>query len=453
MQQKLCLGVSQKLSIAPSIQQALKILQLSNLDLKDEINDALEDNILLESVAYDFNNDTNFDIYSAEVFVTNKNFDYDDKDSFIQTFSTNLTLKQHILSQFKLANFSKKDTFIAKVLIDHLDDNGYITNNLEDIAKSINYEECATVDDVLVVLHYIQSLEPCGVGARNLKECLMLQLNNLPLNTPWCEQAFILVDKYLNEIANGEYKLLQEKLKLKENQLKSVIALIKSLHPKPGLLFNNSESQELSVDLTIKKQDDGLWKILLNQRYDKKIKLSSSYKEVLKASSSSNDSVYYKSMYAQAKSLIYAIKERNSTLLKVANAIFSYQSEFLEYGENAIKPLSMQSLAKKLSLNISTISRAIANKYINTPFGNFELKHFIARKAKTDNSKTFSTRQVLELLESEIKLEDKYKPLSDQELVQNLAKNGIVLARRTVAKYREILGIPSSSFRKISLQI
>lgn len=448
MQQNIGLNVSQTTTLSARLQQALNILQYSNAELMLEIESALDSNFLLEREGGDASvlsvlEDNSFNQYDDYFYKKDSSINKD----VISLYSESINLKDYLNWQLGLSTYSNTDKKIGQTIIDALDENGYLQLTIEEVKQSLkfNFKLDVSIQDILVVLHYIQNLEPPGIAARSVKECLLLQLKNIPHNTPWLKESVNLIENYLDLLAKKKYDVLMRKLNVSDAQLKAIISLIKSLNPKPGLMINNSTENFITPELIAKKEHHE-WNIYLGSNHSNILRVADSCFSLLKSVNNEKDKEHIKSLYHDARFLIKCIEDRNSTILKVARAVFKHQQDFLNFGEKKIKTLNLNIIAKELHLNVSTISRAVSNKHISTPYGNFALKNFFATAINADN-KNISNKDVMYKLQEIIASEDKFMPFTDQQLVQNLANSGIVIARRTITKYRELLGISSSNMR------
>lgn len=475
------LKVANSLSLTPQLQQAIRLLQLSSLELEQEIQLQLDSNPLLEKVEEqsnleslstsevehdqkDLTNELNADHLPDDLPVDT---DWDDVYTHQPTSlgaaeyeerednrQGHLSLQQHLIEQVNLLHFSKIDKLIAHCIIDSLDDKGFleveiseITTSVQHLLQSMGYEEEIEDDEVLVVLKHIQRLEPIGVGSRNLAECLMVQLDNLPVSTPCCNDAIKLLQHYELLITNELPRLIKQ-TGLNPEQLRCAVDLLKTLKPHPGLEFEDRESDYQVPDVVVLKKND-CWQVMLNPDVMPKLRVNSFYANMIRRADQSDDNQYLRNQMLEAKNFIKSIDERHKTLLKVATCIVEHQKAFLEIGAEGMKPLVLRDIAEEVELHESTVSRVTTNKYMLTPRGLFELKYFFSSHVGTTSGGEASSTAIRAKIKKLISEENIRKPLSDNAIANMLKEEGIDVARRTVAKYRESLHIPSSSERKV----
>lgn len=474
------LKVANNLSLTPQLQQAIRLLQLSSLELEQEIQMQLDSNPLLEKI------EDNNSIESLNSIEVNENKDltselnadhlpndlpvdtewddiythqstalatpeYEEREDNRQI---HLSLKEHILEQVNLLHFSRVDKLIAYCIVDSLDDKGFLDADLTDILIAVNQllrevdsDEDVEEDEVIVVLKHIQRLEPIGVGSRNLAECLQIQLETIKDKTPFLAEAKQLLNYYELLISNDLNKLLKQ-TGLSKEQLTNAIELLKTLKPYPGLEFDQQESEYQVPDVVVAKKDQH-WNVQLNPDVMPKLRINSFYSNMIRRADQSDDNVYLRNQMLEAKNFIKSIDERHKTLLKVATCIVEHQRAFLEQGAEAMKPLVLRDVAEEVELHESTVSRVTTNKYMLTPRGLFELKYFFSSHVGTTSGGEASSTAIRAMIKKLVSNENPRKPLSDNAIAEMLKKEGIEVARRTVAKYRESLHIPSSSERKV----
>jgi len=475
------LKVANSLSLTPQLQQAIRLLQLSSLELEQEIQLQLDSNPLLEKVEEqsnleslsasevehdqkDLTNELNADHLPDDLPVDT---DWDDVYTHQPTSlgaaeyeerednrQGHLSLQQHLIEQVNLLHFSKIDKLIAHCIIDSLDDKGFleveiseITTSVQHLLQSMDYEEEIEDDEVLVVLKHIQRLEPIGVGSRNLAECLMVQLDSLPTSTPCRNDAIKLLQHYELLITNELPRLIKQ-TGLNPDQLRCAVDLLKTLKPHPGLEFEDRESDYQVPDVVVLKKND-CWQVMLNPDVMPKLRVNSFYANMIRRADQSDDNQYLRNQMLEAKNFIKSIDERHKTLLKVATCIVEHQKAFLEIGAEGMKPLVLRDIAEEVELHESTVSRVTTNKYMLTPRGLFELKYFFSSHVGTTSGGEASSTAIRAKIKKLISEENIRKPLSDNAIANMLKEEGIDVARRTVAKYRESLHIPSSSERKV----
>jgi len=499
MKQSLQLRLGQQLNMTPQLQQAIRLLQLSTLDLQVEIQQALESNIMLE-VAED---DDDFEIESpvndkleseteaatteneayenAESVATNEesieinldepgnmplelSVDSEWEDVYDGNYISDLpggdfntrdfspqnsaveTLQDHLLWQLELTPLSDTDQLIARSLIDAIDEEGYLRTKVEEIAQSLELD--IDVREVEVVLMRVQQFDPAGVGARDLRECLLLQLKELPPTTPMWKEANLLISEYLSVLGAKDYTQLLKRLKLSREQLQEVIELIQSLNPRPGTKIDSHTASYVVPDVFVKKIK-GQWRVDLNPDIAPRLRVNGYYMSLITRAKNKSEVDSLKNHLQEARWFIKSLRSRHETLLKVASCIVEKQEEFLDYGEEAMKPLVLHDIASELDMHESTISRVTTQKFIHTPRGIFELKYFFSSHVNTDSGGECSSTAIRALIKKLIAVENSAKPLSDSKIADTLSKRGIQVARRTVAKYREAMGIPPSNERKL----
>ena len=477
------LRVANSLSLTPQLQQAIRLLQLSSLELEQEIQIQLDSNPLLEKVEDENNDnieslenikqeqqeyelseslnadhlpdelpvDTDWDDIYTHQSTAMERPEFDDRED---NHHVNASLKDHMLGQVNLLHFSPVDKLIAYCIVDALDEKGFLDADVEEIVSSVqhllqqmDYEIEVEEDEVLVVLKHIQRLEPLGVGARNLAECLFVQIEALPITTLFRKEALILLKHYELLVSNDLNKLIKQ-TGLNADQLKSAIALLKTLKPYPGAEFNQKENDYQIPDVVVSKKN-GHWHVQLNPDILPKLRVNSFYSSMIKRADQSDDNQYLRGQMLEAKNFIKSVDERHKTLLKVASCIVQHQREFLEIGAEGMKPLVLRDVAEEVELHESTVSRVTTNKFLLTPRGLFELKYFFSSHVGTSSGGEASSTAIRAKIKKLIADENPRKPLSDNALATLLNEAGIDVARRTVAKYRESLHIPSSSDRKV----
>jgi len=474
------LKVANSLSLTPQLQQAIRLLQLSSLELEQEIQIQLDSNPLLEKVedeslaeslstlenkeSNDLTTELNADHLPDDLPVDTEWDDiYTHQSTALGTpefeerednRQVQMTLKEHMLEQVNLLHFSKIDQLIAYCIIDALDDKGFLDAELEEIILAVQHllndmdiEEEIEEDEVLVVLKHIQRLDPIGIGSRNLAECLKIQLDFLPKGTEYLKEAQSLLQYYELLIANDLNKLLKQ-TGLSKDELKLSVDLLKTLKPYPGMDFQKQESEYQIPDVVVAKKDLH-WQVQLNPDIMPKLRINSFYSSMIRRADQSDDNLYLRNQMLEAKNFIKSIDERHKTLLKVATCIVEHQKAFLEIGAEAMKPLVLRDVAEEVELHESTVSRVTTNKYMLTPRGLFELKYFFSSHVGTTTGGEASSTAIRAMIKKLVSNENPRKPLSDNTIAALLKDEGIEVARRTVAKYRESLHIPSSSERKV----
>lgn len=526
MKQGLQLRVGQHLSMTPQLQQAIKLLQLSSLDLQQEIQQTLCSNPLLELADEldrdnpeqgDDNNDDlagenvdplaarddNFnqapdhtgatdpnesstdpddppdyssehlgedrdqnipdelpvdarwdDIYQPPAPTTASSGPATDSADFESYHSVTETLQDHLRWQLNLTEMSDTDRDIAETVIDAIDEDGFLSLTVEEIWEGIRqqkplagHDESIEFDEVVAVLHRIQQFDPAGVGAEDLRDCLLIQLGQFADDTPHLETAVSLSERYLPQIANREYPLLCRELALEPETLRAAIQLIQSLSPRPGDHIRREDTAYIVPDARVQRED-GRWLVTLNDETTPKLCINQQYASYVKRGDNSPDNQFLRENLQEARWFLRSLESRNETLLRVTLCIVDMQKDFLERGPEAMKPMVLSDIAERLELHESTISRVTTQKYLDTPQGIYELKYFFSSHVNTEGGGECSSTAIRAMIKKIILGEPAEKPLSDSKLTALLQDRGIQVARRTVAKYRESLGIPSSSDRK-----
>ena len=481
---KLSVGikVANSLSLTPQLQQAIRLLQLSSLELEQEIQIQLDSNPLLEKVEEqsnieslnnletqeredkDLTNELNADHLPDDLPVDTDwddvythqptslgSMEYEEREDNRQGHQT---LKEHMLEQINLLNFSLVDRLIAHCIVDSLDEKGFldcavseITASVQHLLESMDYDDEIEDDEVLAVLKCIQRLDPIGIASRNLAECLYLQLEALSVETLYRKEAMSLIQHY-ELMINNELSKLMKQTGLNSEQLKNAVALLKGLKAYPGIEFENKELDYQIPDVVVQKKN-GHWFVQLNQDVMPKLRVNSFYAGMIRRADQSDDNQYLRNQMLEAKNFIKSVDERHKTLLKVATCIVEHQRAFFEIGAEGMKPLVLRDIAEEVELHESTVSRVTTNKFMLTPRGLFELKYFFSSHVGTTSGGEASSTAIRAKIKKLISEENIRKPLSDNVIAQMLKDDGIDVARRTVAKYRESLHIPSSSERKV----
>ncbi|TEU27868.1 RNA polymerase factor sigma-54 [Alkanindiges illinoisensis] len=502
---KLSMGmkVSASLSLTPQLQQAIKLLQLSSLELEQEIQVQLDSNPLLEVIdpseehqrpteattsqssaeqaeregadyetslteqmqANQLNDDLPVDTQWDDIFTHQSTAlatpEFEERED---NRTSQDSIWDYLRWQVNFAHFSPIDRLIAECIIDGIDERGYLMISLEDVleaavqqlhslgvlseemdpAELLEYD--IELEEVDVVLKRIQNLEPAGVGARSLQECLLLQLKNLPEHTPCRLDALKLLQHHELLIANDINRLMRQ-TQLGQDALKEALNLIKCLDPYPGQKFADPERDHQVPDVIVRKKNNR-WEVQLNTDILPKLRVNPYYAGLIRRADSSSDNQYLRLHMQEARNFIKSVDERHKTLLKVSTCIIEHQRDFLEHGPEAMKPLILRDIAEETDLHESTVSRVTTQKYMLTPRGLFELKYFFSSHVGTSSGGECSSTAIRAMIKKMIQEENVRKPLSDNAIAEKLQSEGIDVARRTVAKYRESLNIPSSSERK-----
>jgi len=497
MKQSLQLKLGQQLTMTPQLQQAIRLLQLSTLDLHQEIQQALESNPLLEmsededseagpeqrdepqsanedgplqsleeaagdnlkdsaeiegaapemTLPDDLPVDTQWeDLLPSASAPAPAGDDGSDTD-FESRNSSSDSLQEQLLWQLSLTRLSDTDRLIALTIIDATDGNGRLLLSVEEIHESLSTDLDIELDEVVAVLHRLQQFEPTGVCTRDLQECLLVQLQQLPAETPWLEQAKLILSRHLNQLGSGDFSQIMRRTRLKEEELKEVLALIQTLDPNPGQTAVPDEVEYVVPDVFVSKKN-GRWLVELNPDIAPKLRINSDYASLIKRADNSSDNTFLKDNLQEARWFLKSLHSRNETLMKVASKIVEHQRNFLEYGEEAMKPLVLHDIAEAVEMHESTISRVTTQKYMHTPRGIFELKYFFSSHVATTAGGECSSTAIRALIKKLVAAENPRKPLSDNKITQLLEEQGIKVARRTIAKYRDTLFIPPSNERK-----
>lgn len=428
MKQSIDIQLKQQFRLTPSMVQAIKLLQLSSWELDKEIEHTLEENPMLET-----------DEYEWDLKPTGPQFNFEQINSKAES------LQEHLLWQLNLTPLTDVDRVIGYAIIESLNEDGYLVCELNDI-KSICGD--ITVEEIKVMLHLIQQFDPVGVACRNLIECLEIQINNLKIAPELINKCILLINTHLDAIVKRQYTDIENELDVDSHELQKMLHLISNLDPYPGRKFNTSSSEYIVPDVIVEQYNSKL-SIKLNDNLSKTLHINAKYLNLVHNAECSDDAKYINQQLTEAKWFMHAIKIRNNSILKVANYIIKKQTEFFNYGPEYLQAMNMSDVAQFVGLHESTVSRIVSNKYIDTPRGILPFKFFLSNHLPNDNGIDFSTSAIKIKLKKIISNENPEHPFSDQQIVNLLAEQGIKIARRTVAKYRDILGIPSTFERKI----
>ncbi len=480
--------LNQQLTLTPQLQQAIRLLQLSQLELEAELRQIAESNPLLEfaddnpdnlegdereseppmdaipvssssssssdtvddaeapewgDVERDGGSDDPVDFSLSGASSRNNN---PDEDGFEPQSAAQETLQEHLLWQLNLTHMSARDRTIATVLIDALNPDGYLTESMESLIAALPTDVRATEAEVEYVRHMLQRFDPTGVASFDLRDCLRVQLEQFDADTPQRELALRIVDAELELLARNDIARLARKLRVSEDDTAAAAVLIRSLDPRPGAALDVTPVEYVAPDVYARK-DVGRWRVSLNPDCQPRLGLNQHYCGLI-AQARGTDASWMRGQLQEARWLIKSLESRAETLLKVAEAIVRRQSAFLDYGPEAMHPLVLREVAEEVGMHESTISRVTTRKYIHTPRGTFELKHFFSSGVSTEDGGSASATAIQAMLRKLVDAEDPRKPLSDQAIAEELHRKGIQVARRTVAKYREAMRIPSSSERQ-----
>ncbi len=471
------LRLSQQLTMTPQLQQAIRLLQLPVMELQAQIQEALDQNVMLEiDEAATAEAEAATPLDGETIDVSELDAGDDPADDYIeatvsesewedvqrtgpseaprsneprQTFEyadrSNETLGDHLLWQLELERFSDRERAIGEAIIDAINDDGYLVDDLETIRETLAPDVIASVEEIEAVLARIQRFDPVGCGARSVSECVLLQLEQLDPSTPGLELARAITAEHLELVAEHQYGALKRLLKASDGELEAALALVRSCHPRPGASVHAPAAEYVVPDVFVRRSD-GHWVVELNGAIAPQLRVNQMY-----ASSLGRGDEYdvLRTQLQEARWLIRSLEIRNETLLKVAMTIVQRQTEFLEKGEEYMRPMVLRDVAEAIQMHESTVSRVTTGKYMHTPRGVFEFRYFFSSHLSSEDGEQSSTA-VRAKIRKLVAAEDPEKPLSDNQIARILSNEGIKVARRTIAKYREALNIPSSSDRKRS---
>jgi RNA polymerase sigma-54 factor len=467
--------LGQQLSLTPQLRQAIRLLQLSSMELEAELNQALESNPLLEREedaepvftppdgdkpadapsgeeagdspdSGDFDPGEQPDWFDASAGGSGERRGNGDDDNDEFTAAAPVDLHDHLLWQLQLSHLGPRDIAIGQALVEAINDDGYLEGPLADIQAALLPEIKANEAEIETVLHIIQHFDPVGAGARNLSECLCVQLRMLSEDTPGLALAREVCGKHLDALAKGGPTKLAAQLQQPVPAMEQAVALLRSLDPKPGAQIGGGEAEYIAPDVIAYRQG-GVWKVALAPGSQPRLGINRHYERLIGKASREDDS-YLRGQLQEARWLIKSLETRADTLTRVAKAIVRQQSAFLDHGSVAMRPLTLREVAEELGLHESTISRATTRKYLRTPRGTFEFKHFFSSGIATEHGGSASATAIQAMLRKLIEAENPRTPLSDQRLAEILKGEGIPVARRTVAKYREAMNISASNERQ-----
>lgn len=458
---ELTLEQQQKLIMTPELKLALRILQLPATELDELIEQELESNPVLEFEFLDEVRDDKTDKEQTRDYYSENEidwkeyfqyqgksytFDYsnsEDNDNSYDNFMTySYTLRDHLLFQFHLTILKEDYRNIGEYIIESIDENGYLRTDIDDIAKVLK----VSLEDATKVLSIIQTFEPVGVGARDLKECLLIQLKSKNMLNKIMEA---IIADHLDDIANNKIIVIARRFSLPIEEVQKLCDTIKSLEPKPGRSFESSTSTRYVIpDVYVEKINDE-YIVTINDKYASRLMINQYYKSILNNEEKSSQAcTYINDKLSSAIWLLKSLEHRKNTLYNVMKAVVDYQRDFFDNGVLYLKTMTLKCIADIISVHESTVSRAINGKYVQTPRGVFEIKYFFKSGVDNKTGFTISSESIKNMIKAMVEKEDSTKPISDQDIADTLAKDGIKISRRTVAKYRDELGIPSSSKRK-----
>jgi len=459
MKLSLDLKLGQQLTMTPQLQQAIRLLQMPVLELSTQIEQALAENVMLEQEepvepaaeieepvvvsGENDNDDTNLWNDHAGSSARSDNWSDDSRRLDIPDRSEE-TLREHLLWQLEMEHFSPREVVIGQTIVDSINEDGYLTESLAGIHASLAGEADFSSEEVEQTLIKVQALDPAGIGARDLAECIGIQLRLLDERVPGRNSACRIAESNLDLVADRDYSALRRGLGIAEEELDTALALVRACHPRPGSAIASSTAEYIIPDVYVRKQD-GKWVVEVNRSIAPRLKVNQTYAELLRSSGGHAD---LRAQLQEARWLVRSLEIRHDTVLKVAMSIVERQIDFLENGEEAMKPMVLRDIAEEIQMHESTISRVTSNKYMHTTRGVFEFKYFFSSQlAAVDGSEQSSTA-IRAKIRRLIGAENPQKPLSDSKIVTLLTNEGIKIARRTVAKYREALKIAPSSERR-----
>ncbi len=451
---------SQKLIMTPQLQQAIKILQLNAIELDQFIQKEIETNPFLElNENYETDYEKNIkeikrdkvkeidwkeysdDYHSRGDSFSKGSYSGENDFNYENMVSEKPTLQDYLMSQFHLTILNKKYHQVGEYIIYSLDENGYLNLAIDEIVKEFDLE-VKVVENILKV---IQTFDPPGIAARNLKECLLIQLSHLGIDYP---KAYEVIEKYLEEIADNKYPHVAKKLNVSVEEVQKICDLIRTLEPKPGRKFSSFNHTYIVPDVVVKKVGHE-YIIVVNDYNGPRLMIREDYRKMLLSNDENSETVkYINDKLNSASWLIKSIEQRQQTIYKVVEMIIRRQKDFFEYGKKFLKPMTLKEIAEEINVHESTVSRATNGKYVETPIGTFELKYFFTSGIEGDNGEGVSAESVKSFIKEIIEGENPKKPLSDSKITDLLSAKGMTISRRTVAKYRDDLLIPPSSKRK-----
>jgi len=466
------LRLGQQLTMTPQLQQAIKLLQLPALDLQAHVREALESNVMLESLddapeatgVYETaeapedtrgeKSEQEFDEVDVEVVddpwtettaaATETPWSGNGDKSQEFADQRGQTLHDHLLWQLELAHLSPLDLAIARAVVDAINDDGYLTDSLEEIQRNLLPEVACQIADVERALAAVQELDPVGVGARSISECILLQLGQLDPSTPQLELARRIATEHLGLVAEHELALLRRQLRVTDEELDAALLLVRACHPRPGATVHSEAAEYVVPDVFVRRGEHG-WVVEINSSTVPRIRVNQNYADLLGRNA---DHSLLRAQLQEARWLLRSLEIRNETLLKVARSIVQRQAAFFEHGEEAMQPLILKDVAEAIEMHESTISRVTTAKYMHTPRGVFEFRYFFSSHVAADDGTEMSSTAIRAKIRKLIAQEDAASPLSDGRIAELLSQEGIPVARRTVAKYREAMSIAPSNERK-----
>lgn len=467
MKPTLQLRIGQQLTMTPQLQQAIRLLQLPTLELQAQIQQALESNVMLEAVE-DFEGTATLEILTdnnrnegepsddepvveigdewTEPTAAESEAPWAGSGDNVQDFEDEAgqSLQDHLTWQLGLAHLPENAMTIGRALIDAINDDGYLTESLQAIAETVAPEIRASEAEVESVLAIIQQFDPAGVGARTVGECIELQLRQLDPATPGLDAALVLAHQHLELVAEQQFALLQQQMHCSGEELDVALALVRHCHPRPGSTIQPAHTEFVVPDVYARRSPQG-WIVELNPASIPRVRLNESYAGMLTRAA---DHAVLRTQLQEARWLLRSLEIRNDTMLRVARSIVERQSAFLDRGEESMQPMILRDVAEAVQLHESTVSRVTTGKYLHTPRGVFEFRYFFSSQVPGDDGAGVSSTAIRAKIRKLIAQEPPGRPLSDSRIAELLSTDGVQVARRTVAKYREALGIPPSSERR-----
>jgi len=463
MKPTLQLRLGQQLTMTPQLQQAIRLLQMPVLELNSQLEQALEENIMLEveEPREQLPEDTGLEGESPHVASEEQPesalwsdiptgggrgdvWAQDDGRQADMADPAQGSLREHLLWQLEMEHFTPQEVRIGQTIIDYINEDGYLTETLEDIHQTLCVDAPVSLEEIETTLRKVQELDPVGVAARSLSECIRLQLLQLDEAVPGRDLALEITQSCLDLVGERQYSILRRRLGVSESDLETALVLVRSCHPRPGSAIQDSTAEYVVPDVYIRKQDD-TWIVEVNRSIAPRLKVNQTYAEMLRGN---GDHASLRTQLQEARWLVRSLEIRHDTLLKVAMCIVERQVDFLEHGEEAMKPMILRDIAEAVGMHESTISRVTSNKYMHTPRGIVEFRYFFSSQLKASDGTEQSSTSIRAKIRRLIAQEDSARPLSDSRVAALLKNEGIQIARRTVAKYRESMKIAPSNERK-----
>ena len=463
------LRLGQSLTMTPQLQQAIRLLQLPTIELQAHIREALETNVMLEQdeetdtatfqplATTEMGGESTAPEAAVEVDVIDDGWNDqsvgpaenpwspgDDERQQDIADEGGQTLREHLLWQLELPQLSARQLAIGRAIIDAINDDGYLTDPLEEIAATLRPEIDATQAEVAAALDIVQALDPSGVGARSVSECLLLQLKLLDPATPGLATAQLLAQHHLEQVANRDLAALRRELHANDEELEHALALVRACHPHPGSVINTAAAEYVIPDVFVRRNARG-WSVEINPATLPRVRVNQGYAQLIGRGA---DHAAMRTQLQEARWLLKSLEIRNDTLIKVARSIVARQAAFLEHGEEQMQPMILRDIAAAIEMHESTVSRITSGKYMHTPRGVFELRYFFSSQVESAGGGGTSSTAIRAKIRKLIREEDPASPLSDSRIAELLSGEGIPVARRTVAKYRESMRLAPSNERR-----